>query len=311
LESFNFCVVMAMHTSPGPGSPVSRVSLAGRAMHSVLVLLATASVGYSGDTFRYLVSNEIKSDKLHYYHHFDLTITDDIEPSPRLHWYSRYEVMGCTAVHFPYTSESCRQTVSPNRLKVFLSTIRALPLRQLEALRKPEHDPAEHWHARDEPAWTFGSIHINGTSYYLRLPLDHPMRVKLHALILAFLDEVAPKSIRESTFMSIQGDFAPAIPVTFETLLRSPEKFDSKRIRLTGYFEYVDFESSRFSASKGDDYERSLHLGSISPFVPPASVRFPIDGFHEIEGFFSLDRNNLTVWAGWLERVTRIKELKP
>ena len=265
------------------------------------VLFCTTCTVIAGDRFRYYVFDETKTDKLHYEHAYDFTIYDFADPSPRLVFYTEYRIYGCTHDSFTYTTEHCEIDVSRERLKKLIAAIREIPPQKLQP-KKQRGDEAE---------WSHGWLELDGTDNTINARLDQPERAKLHALILSFLDEAAPKATRKTASRTIEGDRVPARPIPFETLLRTPKKFDGKRVQLVGYY-HGEFEGSNFGPSKKADYKESVWLGGDSTFATPANVKRPNDTFIAVEGTFNNGPGgHMGLWPGDIDRVTRIKKTKP
>jgi hypothetical protein len=265
------------------------------------VLFWTAGTVIADDSFRYYVFDETKTDKLHYEHAYDFTIYDFADPSPRLVFYTEYRIYGCAQDSFTYTTERCDLDVSRERLRKLLTAVREIAPQKLDPKKQ----------RGNETEWTHGWVTLDGTDHTINARLNQPERAKLHALILAFLDEVVPKATRKTASRTIEGDLVPAHPVTFETLLRTPEKFDGKRVQLVGYYHH-EFEGSHFGPTKKADYKESVWLGGDSTFATPANVKRPNDTFITVEGTFNNGPGgHMGLWPGDVDRVTRIKKTKP
>jgi hypothetical protein len=99
-------------------------------------------------------------------------------------------------------------------------------------------------------------------------------------------------------------------PVTFEELWRSPDKFDGKRVRLTGYYHH-EFEGSNFGPTKNADYTQSVWLGSASTFARSADTQRLNDTFITVDGTFDFGPGgHLGAWPGELNRFTRLVRTK-
>jgi hypothetical protein len=181
--------------------------------------------------FRYYVFDETKTDKLHYEHAYDFTIYDFAGRLPHLMFYTEYRIYGCAQDSFTYTVEHCEQDIPRERFNKFLDAIREIPPKTLQELRGNETERSHGW------------LTLDDTDHTINARLTDSSPAKLHTLILTFLDEVAPKDTRKTSTRTIEGDLVPALAVTFDALLRAPEQFDGKRVRLTGYYHY-EFEGA-------------------------------------------------------------------
>lgn len=253
-----------------------------------------------GDRFRYYVFDETKTDKLHYEHAHDFTIYAFADPSPRLVFYTEYRIYGCAQETFTYSVERCECEISRERFNKLITAIREIPPRTLQLKEK----------RGNEVECTHGMLELNGTNHHFNAGPTEPNRAKLHTLILAFLDEVAPKASRKITTRTIEGDLVVAHAVAFETLLGTPEKFDGKRVRLTGYY-HAEFEGSNFGPRKNAACRQSVWLGGDSTFATPANIKRLNDTFITAEGTFdSGPGGHMGLWPGELHRVTRLTKAK-
>lgn len=262
----------------------------------ILLLLLLSAVAYAQAEFRYFIDDWTTNQNLNVDHLHDVTIYHSAGEAPRLSFYTRFDIYGCRQNTYKYTVQSCALDVPLERYNKFLAQVRAFPL---DTLRKKMPRDSEH---RSD-----GRIEIDGSEHVITTPLTEAQRAAFHALVISFLDDVAPKPKRILTTRTIEGDFIPARPVTFQTLLKSPKRFDGKRVRLTGYYHH-EFEDSTFGPRKGASYKESVWLNDVSFFAKKADVRWSNDKFITVEGTFNMGPGgHVGLWAGEIHRVTKIK----
>ena len=270
--------------------------------HQILTFfLLVAGTASAGDRFRYYVFDETKTAKLDYEHVHDFTIYDFAGQLPHLMFSTEYRISGCAQDRFTYTVERCERDIPRERFQKFLAAIRALPLKTLDS-KEPRANETE---------GTYGWLTLDDSDHAISARLHDPNRVKLHTLVLTFLDEIAPKASRTTTTRTIEGDLVPARAVSFAALLRNPQPFDGKRIRLTGYY-HGQFEGSNFGPTKRADYQESVWLGGVSTFATSGSVKRLNDTFITADGTFDLGPGgHMGLWPGELTRLTRRVKAKP
>ena len=266
------------------------------------ILFCTACTALADDWFRYYVFDTTKTGKLHYEHGYDFVISDYASngPSPKLSFRTEYRIYGCAQDSFTYTVEHCDLDVSRERYAKLRAAVREIPPEKLKTNK--------------EQVWREGSsglLCLDGKMQGVNATLDQPERAKLHALIFAFLDEVAPKETRQTMSRTIEGDFVPARPLTFEELLREPNKYDGKRVRVVGFY-HGEFEGSTFGPSKKAIYEGSVWLDNPSTFAKPANVRLSNDTYNTIEGTFEAGPSgHMGGWPGAIVRYSKVTKSKP
>lgn len=264
-----------------------------------LFIIALSSVAYAQADFRYYVFDETRNDKLDLEHVHDFSIYHFTGSSPRLVYYTEHRIHGCAQNSFTYTEELCALDVPLARYNTFLAAVRALPLEHL-GRKKP----------RDNHERSFGTLTLDGRDRTISVRLDDPDRAKLHSLILAFLDEAAPKTTRKRTTRTIAGDLTPARRISLSDLLSHPRRFDGRRVRVTGYY-HVEFEESGLYTSRATyarhDNKRAIWLGETSTFAAPDNSGHPNDSFITVDGTFDAGPGgHMGAWPGELVRTTRI-----
>ena len=122
--------------------------------------------------------------------------------------------------------------------------------------------------------------------------------------------QAAPSFQCEVTLLKTEGDDQPCVATTLEELLAHPEKYHGRRIRVTGY-HHTEFEHSSLSAGLASirKYKESVWLGGISHFAKPEDVFSHNDVFITVEGTFTAgERGHLGLWAGEIDRLTKIEK---
>lgn len=267
---------------------------------SILLLLLLSAAAHGQAEFRYFVDDWTANKNLDVDHLHDVTIYNFAGSAPRLSFYTRLDIYGCRQDSFTYTVQSCALNLPVARYNKFLAAIRAFPL---ETLQKKMPDDPEHR--------SHGWVEIDGRQHQIATLLTETQRAAFHALVISFLDDVAPRAKRIFTTRTIEGDFIPARALTFETLLKNPKKFDGKRVRLTGYY-HDEFEGSNFGPNKRAGYKESVWLNGDSSFATAADVKRPNDTFITVDGTFNIGPGgHMGLWPGDVARVTRIKKPKP
>ena len=266
------------------------------------ILLCTASAAVAQAVFVCQISDETKTPKLHCQHHHNLAIHDRAsDRSPRLVFTTSYYIYGCAQDSLTYNEELGEGSISSERLREFLAAVREIPRKKLE----PEAPSG------GRPEWAGDYLELDGKKHNVTARPDQPERAKLHSLVHAFLDEVRPKETRKTTSRTIEGDFVPARPLTFEELLREPMKYDGKRVRLAGFY-HGEFECSNFGPSEKADHKKSVWLNGASTLAKPANVRLPNDTFITVEGTFNAgSQGHMGGWSGEIERYSMVTKTKP
>lgn len=108
----------------------------------------------------------------------------------------------------------------------------------------------------EKGAPNLGWITLDGHDFKVPSRRGNSNRERIHALIIAFCDEIAPEADRTITQRTIEGDLVPARPVSLKELLANPTAFDGKRVRVSGYYHREDhFSSLTFSQEIEDEYQ--------------------------------------------------------
>lgn len=266
----------------------------------LLLVIGLASSVCANDGVRYYIFDETKTETLHYEHVHDVTIYDFTDPGPRLVYYTEFRVYGCKQPSFTYTTERFERDISPQQLRVLSAALAAIDLKKLEARSRPA----------DSRKWTNGWLDLKGTNHHINESTDAAVIVELRSTITKFLDSIVPPAKRKSVSSTVEGETVPAMAVTFESLLRAPEKYDQKRVRLTGYWHH-EFEGSNFGPAKGSDYKQSIWLGGPSTFADPKLIQNLNDADIVAEGTFEKGPGgHMGLWPGELSRLTLLTKTK-
>jgi hypothetical protein len=265
-----------------------------------LLAIMSLTLGVSADDgVRFYVFEETKTDTLHYEHVLDMTVYDFEDPWVR--FYTEYRVYGCRQPTFSYTHERFKADISRQQLQQLRTSLAGVARKSLEF--KPR--------TVSQAGWTHGWLDLGGKNNSINLPTQGMEYVELRTRVTQFLESVVPSTKRKTTKFELQGETVPAKEVTFADLLKTPEKFDQKRIRLRGYW-HREFENSNFGPRKGADYKESIGLGDPSTFADAKQIQNVNDTDIVAEGTFELwPGGDMPSGRGVLTRLTLLKKTKP
>ena len=217
-----------------------------------------------------------------------------------------YRIYGIHQDEFPCTTESFSGTLSEADYKAIMEEAEKLPLEELEKVEAGE---------RRSDGW----ITLNSKEHKVEAPPNRAVRKKWQEFIDGVLKKYAPSEKREFTKRSIQGETVKPLSITFSELLKNPQAYDGKRIRLTGYY-HAEFEESSFAISKDDlhhfsealrKYDHCLWLGSFSTFKDLRKVSEANDTEIEFEGTLDMESHgHMAAWMGELARLTAAKPVE-
>ncbi|MDD2708552.1 MAG: hypothetical protein PHV34_11120 [Verrucomicrobiae bacterium] len=268
-------------------------------MPSLILALLVTFVCYARaqSDFRYYVGDIIKTTNLCYEVRHDVSVYLLTKSAPRLSFRTEYLVAGCTQPSFSYTEEDFNGNITPNQYNELIRAVKALGPEGLDS-RGNKRDG------------TWGWLDLGRQQYQVTCGMDNPKRAKLHKLILAFLDQVAPKAKRNTTTETTEGDLQPALEVKLNSLFINPVKYHGKRVRVAGYY-HGEFECSSFSAGRGGSDrtadDRSLWLGGSSAFAKEADVKIPNDSWLQVDGvFLKGPAGHMGMSEGEVARLTRV-----
>lgn len=267
-----------------------------------LLAIMSLTVGASAvDEVRSYVFEETRTDTVHYERVLDMTVYDFKATSPRVMFYTEYRVYGCRQPTFSYTTERFRADISRQQLQQLRTSLASDAQKSLEFKSRTV----------SQDGWTHGWLDLGGKNQNINLPTQAVEYVNLRTKVTQFLDSIVPPTKRKGAKSELQGETVAAEEVTFTDLLKTPEKFDQKRVRLTGYW-HREFESSNFGPRKGADYNESIWLGGVSTFADAKQIQNLNDTDIIAEGTFeSISGDNMGLWRGYLTRVTLLKKAKP
>jgi hypothetical protein len=110
---------------------------------------------------------------------------------------------------------------------------------------------------------------------------------------------------------TIEGDLVPPKDVTFLELMAHPEKYDGKRIRVSGYYRTGFETSGLFEKEVNQSSFAGFWLDDDSTFARAEDVHRPNDCYLTIEGVFNAnERRHLGGWRGSIQNITRITKTK-
>jgi hypothetical protein len=263
-----------------------------------VLLLSSAPVVLAQADFRYYVFDETKTDHLNLEIEHDLAVYDfgDVEgcpEGPRVLFWRRYRIYGVAEPTFAYKEELFDKQVSRAAYEAFLQEIRKEPLTSRDA---------------ENGVRNLGWITLDGHDFSVPGRRGNSNRERIHALILAFYDQIAPEADRKITSRTIEGDLAPARTVSLKELLANPAAFDGKRIRVSGYYHYeVHCSNLTFSKKSRTNPEQGIWIDSASAFADPARLGHANNSYVTVEGTFAgHPGGSFGAWPAEIERVTLI-----
>ncbi len=270
-----------------------------------LLLLSSAPLGRAQADFRYYVFDETQNDDLNIEIEHDLAIRDseDIEGCPSGPWVwssRRYRIYGVAQPNFTYVEEEFGNYVSRAAYEAFLQEVRKEPLilRDLHGIDV------------EESVSRLGWITLDDCEFNVPGRRGDPNREQLHALILAFYDQIAPQADRKITSRTVEGDLEPARTATLKELLANPLAFDGKRVRVSGYYHREDhFSSLTISKRSRMDTDQGIWINGASTFANAAHVDHANNSYVTVEGTFSGHRGgHFSAWPAEIERITLFKK---
>jgi hypothetical protein len=276
-----------------------------RANIFLFLFLSGAPLALAQADFRYYVFDETKDANLDIETEYDLAVRDSGEGDdcPAHTWVSfwrRYRIYGVAQPNFTYVEEEFSDNVSPAAYAAFLEEVRKEPLilRDLHGIDIPESVTRLGW------------ITLDDCEFNVPGRRGDPNREQLHALILAFYDQIAPATARKITSRTIEGDLVPARTVTLKELLADPLAFDGKRVRVSGYYHGANhFSSLTFSKKSRMDTDQGIWINGASTFAKAAQFDRANNSYVTIEGTFSGRRGgHFSAWPAEIERLTLFKK---
>jgi hypothetical protein len=201
--------------------------------------------------------------------------------------------------NFTYVEEEFGKNISRTAYEAFLQEVRKEPLvlRDLHGIDV------------DESATKLGWVTLDDCDFNVPGQRGDPRREQLHALIMAFYDQVAPEADRKVRSRTIEGDLVPARAVSLGELLANPPAFDGKRVRISAYYHHEDhFSSLTFSKKSRMDPEQGIWIDGPSTFADGARIRYPNNSHVTVEGTFrGRPGGEFGAWPAEIERVTLFK----
>jgi hypothetical protein len=268
-----------------------------------ILLLSSAPVVLAQADFRYYVFDETKTDHLNLETEYDLAVYDfgDVEgcrEGPRVLFWRRYRIYGVAQPTFAYKEELFDKHVSRPAYEAFLQEVRKEPLtrRDVDNLDVQESVTKLGWIKLDDHDFNVPGRRGNSD------------RERIHALIIAFYNQIAPEADRKITQRTIEGDLVPARPVSLKELLANPTAFDGKRVRVSGYYHREDhFSNLTFSKKSRMDTKQGIWINSASAFADTARIDHANNSYVTVEGtFVGQPGGNFDAWPAEIERITLI-----
>lgn len=278
---------------------------------SLLLAILVLSPGMSraaDDPLSFSFVDPIDTDKLNALHEYQIRFEDTGGATVGVFHRDSYRVKGVAQPSFTYESTVFGYPgglpVPRARVEKLMADVRALPLDKLPPATESRFG---------YPGYPvgFGYLdNLDGKKYSFELRIDDPVYRQLREIFTKFLDEILPREQRTIISRTIEGDFAPATPVTFEELFRDPKKYDGKRIRLTGVYEH-DFEKSSLGPGKNHRPSEAVWLRSTSSFSKIALSPY-YGSAVTVEGTYQAGSGgHMNQWRGELHRISRIEKSPP
>jgi hypothetical protein len=269
----------------------------------LLLLLSSAPIVLAQADFRYYVFDETKTSQLNLEveHNFAVYDFGDVEgcpEGPRVLFWRRYRIYGVAQPNFTYRKEEFDKSVSRAAYEAFLQEIRKEPL------TRRDFNSSE----VEEGVIKLGWITLDGHDFNVPGRRGDSNRERIHALIMAFYDQVAPEADRSITSRTIEGDLVPARPVSLKELLANPTAFNGKRVRVSGYYHQEDHCSNlTFSKKSRTDPQKGIWLDNSSTFADTAHLDYANNSDVTVEGtFVGSPGGNFGAWPAEIERITLI-----
>ena len=269
-----------------------------------LLFLLTAAPVFGQASLRYYVRDDMKAPDLVYTVDRDCIVYDWGAPKepPCLQYFVRIDVEGCARKSFTYEEQAYNKNCTREQAQALAAIMRQTNLTELSLVAGPSCE--------------FGWLVFDDKEHDFTAPLGTSVRDRLQNSILSYLDKVIPRSKRDVTTHTIEGDFEPPHDVTLSQLLTSPARYDGKRVRLTCYyhneFEYSGLTETKDDATKDDVFKRCIWLSGRSTFARESDIHWTDDGHVTVEGtFLSGPSGHFGAYPGEIERFTKFISLDP
>jgi hypothetical protein len=268
-------------------------------LKTVLLFLLTAAPVFGQASLRYYVRDDMKAPDLVYTVDRDCIVYDWGGPKepPCLQYFVRIDVEGCARKSFTYEEQAYNKKCTREQMLALAAIMRQTNLTELSLVAGPSCE--------------FGWLVFDDKQHDFTAPLGTSVRDRLQNSILSYLDKVIPRSKRDVTTHTIEGDFEPPLESTVHQLLASPAKYDGKRVRLTCYY-HEEFEDSSLTEHQGDNTQNSIWLSGQSTFAKESDLHWTEDGHVAVEGTFaSGPGGHWGAFPGEIQRVTKFISLDP
>ncbi len=268
----------------------------------IIIILATqilaATTSFASGNFQYDTSDRIETSALDYELFINFAISDrNPNRDPSLSYYTDHRVYGINQDRFEVVEERYQGNVPREAYEDLLEAATKLSTSTLIA--PPDSGPAQ----------VRGWLEINGERFRIKAPPNSAIRLQWRKLIDEFLAEHVPAKHRRRATRTLEGETVAPTDVDFPTLLASPQAFDGKRIRITGYY-HNEFEGSSFAATPADidNYDEAIWLGGNSTFADPGRFDRGNNVTATVEGTFNIGPGgHMGLWMGELNRLTRFE----
>ena len=248
--------------------------------------------------FRFHVSNHQQDDEMNFerIQQFEIGSNDDGTADAFFQEY--FYVYGIKRAEFTYQPYRYQTQLPAKAYQDFLQAVAKLDPKQLEKETK------------GSKLFVWGELNINEKQYRIRVAPDSPERKGWEEIFMDLHKRFPPAASDRQEQVVLQGDFFAPIKVCFADLLKTPNEYSGKRVRVLGHY-HGEFEGSHFSRTKEKepDYEHAFWLGGHSVFVD--SEKFPKinDTFIVVDATFEpQSHGHMGLWMAELSRVTALRK---
>jgi hypothetical protein len=264
----------------------------------LLLLLLSLTTTAATDGVSYSARDDVQNAHIEY--EIDNECGDFVESTDRVQLcYSKdYAIYGCLLKSFTFREEPAKwHFISPADDDQLRAIIHSVDVHKL--------------HRSQGTTCSMGSLEFDRKSFYFNNPLSDPTRSKLHATILGWIDHSIPPHDRVYVTTTIEGDLQPTRPVTVAELLKHPDLYNGKRVRISGFY-HSEYEDSSLYDRNGDPLSLSLWVNGSSTFARDKDLHWTDDGRVIMEGcFMKGPAGELGGWPASLQRVTKVVSLDP
>lgn len=211
----------------------------------------------------YVRSQKVTEPEVDYSINWDFVLAKAEDGSWKMTFRKQHWVFGCVKESFTYTDVYVERAVPAEKAAKLYETIRSMDLKGY-AYFDGSHNPD-------------CGVLLGTASYAIpATPEGLEIRDKLWALVDGF-----PKPGIESAQKThvIEGDLTPPQTVALRELLAHPEKYEGKRVRVSGYYSRAQFGYQMLAVNKSAlsqktvSYKEKTELGGFSKFAKSDEAR--------------------------------------